>query len=198
MKGLLRTQTILLAAFWFSLVMVSLASRPLFPVDETRYAAVAWEMLTGPQGTVAIAGRLVTDIPAFSYTSYYSDRLSPVDTQCTGDDYEYAASGPWVDHAIPNTDPALGAYYRFELTRTIAYGPPGESTAFAEALSAEVDDPVVVEAFVAAVEAGDCGASTPGEGHQFVAACAPDTGDRAALRQPDAVVPLDDILHEAE
>jgi 4-amino-4-deoxy-L-arabinose transferase-like glycosyltransferase len=37
---------LLLAALWLALVIVSLASRPLFPVDETRYAAVAWEMLT--------------------------------------------------------------------------------------------------------------------------------------------------------
>jgi len=44
MNGRGRTQTLLLAASWLTLVIVSLASRPLFPVDETRYAAVAWEM----------------------------------------------------------------------------------------------------------------------------------------------------------
>lgn len=30
--------------FWFALTVVSLYVRPLFPVDETRYASVAWEM----------------------------------------------------------------------------------------------------------------------------------------------------------
>jgi 4-amino-4-deoxy-L-arabinose transferase-like glycosyltransferase len=42
-----RSQIPLLAALWLLLVLVSIAARPLFPVDETRYAAVAWEMLTG-------------------------------------------------------------------------------------------------------------------------------------------------------
>ncbi len=33
-----------LVILWGLLVGVSLAIRPLFPIDETRYAAVAWEM----------------------------------------------------------------------------------------------------------------------------------------------------------
>lgn len=33
-----------LAFLWAILVAVSLAIRPLFPIDETRYASVAWEM----------------------------------------------------------------------------------------------------------------------------------------------------------
>jgi len=34
----------LLPAAWFASVAVALASRPLLPIDETRYASVAWEM----------------------------------------------------------------------------------------------------------------------------------------------------------
>jgi len=37
-------QTPLLAALWLAVVLSSLMTRPLFPVDETRYLAVAWEM----------------------------------------------------------------------------------------------------------------------------------------------------------
>jgi 4-amino-4-deoxy-L-arabinose transferase-like glycosyltransferase len=46
MKYLRRSQLLLLAALWLALVLVSLGSRPLFPVDETRYAAVAWDMFS--------------------------------------------------------------------------------------------------------------------------------------------------------
>src|SRR3990167_10507470 len=35
---------ILVAALWLVLVAVALYLRPLFPIDETRYVAVAWEM----------------------------------------------------------------------------------------------------------------------------------------------------------
>lgn len=98
-----------------------------------------------------MAGRLTTDIPAFTYTSYYSDYLSPPYTQCTGDGYEYGASGLWVDHDIPNTDPAIpGPHYTFEVARAIAYGPPGATTDFAADLADGVDSPllVAVEAYV--------------------------------------------------
>ena len=33
-----------LLALWFALLLLSLLTRPLLPVDETRYLAVAWEM----------------------------------------------------------------------------------------------------------------------------------------------------------
>ncbi len=34
----------LLLLYWLLLLVASLFLRPLFPVDETRYASVAWEM----------------------------------------------------------------------------------------------------------------------------------------------------------
>ncbi len=37
-------QGVVLVALWLAVVVCSLATRPLFPVDETRYLAVAWEM----------------------------------------------------------------------------------------------------------------------------------------------------------
>jgi 4-amino-4-deoxy-L-arabinose transferase-like glycosyltransferase len=39
-------ERLLLAAVWLAVVLAALLTRPLLPVDETRYAAVAWEMWT--------------------------------------------------------------------------------------------------------------------------------------------------------
>jgi len=39
-------QSVLWSGLWLALVGVALAARPLLPVDETRYLAVAWEMWT--------------------------------------------------------------------------------------------------------------------------------------------------------
>jgi hypothetical protein len=112
--------------------------------DVVAPGAITWEMVTGGQGTMAIAAGIVTDIPGFTYTSYYSDDVTPSVTQCTGDDYEYGSSGIWVDHFIPNTDPALGAYYVFEGHRRIAYGPPDQGIAYVGDFIAELASPVEV------------------------------------------------------
>lgn len=42
----------LLATLWLALLAVSLATRPLMPIDETRYASVAWEMWSNNQWLV--------------------------------------------------------------------------------------------------------------------------------------------------
>lgn len=106
--------------------------------------AITWEMVTGGQGTMAILAGIVTDIPSFTYTSYYSDDSTPSVTQCTGDAYEYGSSGIWVDHAIPNTDPALGAHYVFEGHRAIAYGPPDQAAAYVLDFETEIESPIGV------------------------------------------------------
>jgi hypothetical protein len=79
-------------------------------------------MVTGAPGTPVVACTVRTDIPAFAHTSYYSDDLTPLVTQCTGDARECGAGGFRVDHDLPNTDPAT------ELTSPLtavagAYGP---------------------------------------------------------------------------
>jgi 4-amino-4-deoxy-L-arabinose transferase-like glycosyltransferase len=43
---------LLLGVLWLALVLVSLSARTLFPVDETRYASVAWEMWTSGEWLV--------------------------------------------------------------------------------------------------------------------------------------------------
>jgi hypothetical protein len=112
--------------------------------DAVVQGPVVWEMITGVQGTLAMSSLLYSDIPDLDYTSYYSDDSTPSTTQCTGDDYEYGASGLWVNEEIPNTDPYLGPYYVFEGTRVIAYAAPGQDAAFAGQCAAEATSPLTV------------------------------------------------------
>jgi hypothetical protein len=99
--------------------------------DAVAPGAVRGEMVTGSQGTLAMTSLLDTNIPGFTVTSYYSDDSTPPVTQCTGDAFEYGTSGFWRNGSIPNTDPALGAYYVLEGRRVIAYAAPGQDAAFA-------------------------------------------------------------------
>jgi hypothetical protein len=110
--------------------------------DAVTAGPIVWEMVTGAQGTLMMAERLWTDIPAFTYTSYYSDDATPSVTQCTGDDFEYGASGAWVNQSIPNTDPYLGAHYSFKATRVVYYEEPNQTVARAQELVEQVNVPV--------------------------------------------------------
>jgi hypothetical protein len=107
--------------------------------------ALAWEMVTGAQGTLAVTPQVATDMPGFSPTSYYLDDSTPPVTQCTGDAFAYGSSGLWVNQDIPNTDPYLGAHYHLEAGRVIAYAGPNRDAAFAEACAAEAANPIVFE-----------------------------------------------------
>jgi hypothetical protein len=102
---------------------------------------VTWDMVTGTQGTVVHTLAINTDIPAFDYSSYYCDDSTPPYTQCTGDDYEYGASGFWEEDPIPNTDPGIGPYYTFEAVRIIAYGGPDQAIGFADTCATQALGP---------------------------------------------------------
>jgi hypothetical protein len=106
--------------------------------------AIAWEMVSGPQGTVIISHSVTTDIDPFSYTSYYSDDETPSVIQCTGDEFEYAASGLWIDQAIPNTDPYLGPHNILISRRIVYYGSPSESVASAVLRHDQAQTPLVL------------------------------------------------------
>lgn len=95
--------------------------------DSVRPGSTRWEMVTGSQGTLILAGWIETNIPFFSRTSYYSDNSTPSIRQCTGDAYEYATSGIYVDRLIPNTDPLLGGAYDLVGLRIIYYEPPHQT-----------------------------------------------------------------------
>jgi hypothetical protein len=99
--------------------------------DTLAPGAIRWELVTGGQGSLIVAHAVETDIPAFAYTSYYSDDVTPGVTQCTGDAFEYATSGLWIDQAIPNTHPG-GTYNILRATRVVYYEAPGQTVADAE------------------------------------------------------------------
>jgi hypothetical protein len=105
-----------------------------------------WQMITGDQGTMVHALMIETDIPGFDYSSYYCDDSTPPEVQCTGDDYEYAASGLWEQDPIPNTDPGVGPYNIFEALRIITYAGPGRTITFAETCAARALNPLAVVA----------------------------------------------------
>ncbi len=62
---------------------------------------------TGAQGSLVLSGSTSTNVPGFSYTSYYLDDTTPPVTQCTGDAFAYGSSGVYVNMSIPNTDPGI-------------------------------------------------------------------------------------------
>jgi hypothetical protein len=118
--------------------------------------SIAWEMVTGDPGTVIISHSVTTDIDPFAYTSYYSDDDTPSVTQCTGDAFEYATSGLWIDSGIPNTDPYLGAHNILVAQRTVYYDAPGQPVATAAQCHTEAQSPLVATAYAYPPLAGDC------------------------------------------
>jgi hypothetical protein len=114
--------------------------------DSATLGAITWEMVTGTQGSLVHAASIATDIPGFSYTSYYLDDTTPPDVQCTGDNYAYGSSGVYVNMAIPNTDPGIGGTNHLNTVRTTYYEPPGLTVADAQNLSARASTPLSVSA----------------------------------------------------
>ncbi len=116
--------------------------------DSIPAGTLTWEMVTGPQGTVAQVHRMVTDQPGLGSSSFYDDEASPEINQCTGDASLYGASGPWIQDPIGNTDPEkeleFGHLYKVEITRSLAFGPPSQGIGFAEAFADEVLNPLQV------------------------------------------------------
>ena len=104
---------------------------------------IQWQMVTGAQGSVVIAGSVSTNIPSFGYTSYYLDDASPTTTQCTGDAFSYSSSGVYVNTAVPCTDPGIsGCTSYLNTTSTLYYEAPGKSAAYAAALDVQALTPL--------------------------------------------------------
>ncbi len=119
-------------------------------VPETPVAGpIQWQMVTGTQGTVVQAATLTTNIPSFSYTSYYYDQAPAVTPQCTGDGASYGSSGIWVNSipgGIPCTDPGLSCTNYLNTTNTLYYEAPGASVASAQALNNDAKSPLTYAA----------------------------------------------------
>jgi len=134
---------------------------------------VQWQMLTGPQGTVVMTGLVSTNIPGFTYTSYYLDDSTPSggsETQCTGDAFAYGASGTYVNQTVPCTDPGLGCTDFLDVTSIIYYESPQQSVAAAQALSTRATTPLTFTVTLFTPP----GADTDGDG-------VPDSGDNCAI-----------------
>jgi hypothetical protein len=99
--------------------------------DTVATGPVVWEMVAGAQGSVLTAHQAQTDIDPFLYTSFYSDNAHPSYVQCTGDAWEYGASGLWLYNPIPNTDPQLADQYGYvkhlTITRNVYYEAPNQT-----------------------------------------------------------------------
>lgn len=113
--------------------------------DAVTLGEVEWEMVTGGQGTLVQVLTIDTDIPGFDCSSYYCDDSTPPEIQCTGDDYEYGASGFWEEDAIPNTDPAVGTYNVFEARRVITYAGPDQPLSFAQTCRDRALTPLMID-----------------------------------------------------
>lgn len=120
-------------------------------VPETPVAGpLQWQMVTGTQGTVVQAATLTTNIPNFSYTSYYYDQAPAVTTQCTGDGASYGSSGAWVNMplGIPCTDPGTSCTNFMNTTNVLYYEAPGANVASAQALNSDAKSPLTYAAQV--------------------------------------------------
>ncbi|MFQ5511214.1 MAG: T9SS type A sorting domain-containing protein [Candidatus Krumholzibacteriia bacterium] len=103
---------------------------------------IVWEMVSGAQGTLVYAEWIDTNIPAFAYTSYYLDAVTPPVVQCTGDGTAYGSSGVQVAQPIPSTDPALGAVNFMDFYRVAYAEGPGQTVALAAARNDQAKSPL--------------------------------------------------------
>ena len=105
-----------------------------------------WEMVTGAQGTLIIAGSIDTDIaPLPTITSYYDDDDDkPANKQCTGDAFEYGQSGTWITTGIPNTDPSSVPFNVLTGARIVYYEEPHRTAADAATRALQAASPLAV------------------------------------------------------
>lgn len=116
--------------------------------DAVPEGELAWEQVSGAQGSAAIVSRVDTNLPGFAPSSYYlDDAFAPIETQqCGGyaDGLAYGSSGPVVTGSGANTDPTLGAASYLTGTRTTVYGGPNEDAGVAALRAQQVDSPLRV------------------------------------------------------
>ncbi len=119
-------------------------------VQETPAAgAIQWQMVTGAQGTVVMAGSTSTNIPGFAYTSYYYDKSAPVTVpQCSGDTESYGSSGVYVapSGGIPCTDPGTSCTNYLNTTNTLYYAGPSQPVSAAQDLNNQAKIPLTYAA----------------------------------------------------
>jgi hypothetical protein len=109
-------------------------------------AFAAWELIAGGQGSVAHTGALSTNIAglAASLVHYYSDDTTPAEQQCTGDAFQYGASGTGVNMNVPCTDPVLNCTEYLTTARRMTMLKANASTATAALLAQQHATPLAV------------------------------------------------------
>lgn len=96
--------------------------------DVVGSATPTWEAVSGGPGTLVSVTSTQTDIAGLTSQGYYTDDSTPATVQCTGDAFEYGASGSRVPSSIPNTDPAAtGLVNSLTATRWNVYVPGSEA-----------------------------------------------------------------------
>jgi hypothetical protein len=105
-----------------------------------------WEQVTGPQGTLDIVNRFVTDISPITVTNYWYDDSNPDSDhqQCSGDDDALGSSGTWVTSALPNTDPKAAGYKSLSAVRHMFYDAPNLPASEAILRNEQIDEPLTV------------------------------------------------------
>jgi hypothetical protein len=90
--------------------------------DRVHRGKLEWQVVTGKQGTLAMALQVETDIPNPRWSSYYYDQARARWDQGIGDRHALGASGPSTG-PLPNTDPGTkrGKTYSMTMRRIIYY-----------------------------------------------------------------------------
>jgi hypothetical protein len=111
--------------------------------DSVAAGAIGWETVDGLQRGLSIVHRTDTDITGLGNSSYYLDDSTPSgssQTQCTGDGTAYGSSGPWINSAIPNTDPRTTPFKSLAAKRTLFFELPNKTNG--PKRSAQIDEPL--------------------------------------------------------
>jgi hypothetical protein len=117
--------------------------------DAISSAVPSWELVTGAQGSVMVAGTVDTSVVPDGGTlddivdGFYRDELNSPVNQCWGDPHFLGSSGLDFVTPIPNTDPRALPFDDFSATRIVRFAAPGASTADAETWSAGIGTPIV-------------------------------------------------------
>jgi hypothetical protein len=141
--------------------------------DSVTPGPIQWELLAGTQGSLSISHVLDTNLPGFSFTSYYLDDTTPPssDTQVSGDSQAWGQSGPWLQN-LASTD--VGSSYYLTARRALYYSAPGATVAVAER-----NDSLVRNPLQAAVDTSPPASSTMNDRHIFYNQSAFDGNDAA-------------------
>ncbi|MBN1529064.1 MAG: hypothetical protein JW895_08385 [Thermoleophilaceae bacterium] len=112
--------------------------------DTVATGQLSWESVDGGQGGLSIVHTNQTDISGFGSTSYYFDDSTPASSgpefQCTGDATAYGNSGPWINQAIPNTDPRTSPFNSLLASRILYFEGAGKANGASRA--AQIASPI--------------------------------------------------------